>query len=166
MRYIKIENNSPVDYTIEQLFQDYPDAVIYKTSQMPNEQLLAQYNVYPLITEALPELQEDETAIESTPEFRHGEWHQTWRIRKLTESEIQEIIEGREHSLNTGNLDISNTAISIFAIKELQEKRYNICKTCDSFTALKTCSKCGCIMPLKVKLANSKCPLEKWESVL
>jgi hypothetical protein len=160
MRYIKLENNQPEDYTIEQLMIDYPNAVIYKNSQLPNEQMLAQYNVYPLITEALPELQEDETVSESTPEFRHGEWHQTWTVRKLTEQEINEMVELRAD--DDSSTTTPENSSEFIASKELQQQRYEICKTCDSFTMLKTCRECGCIMPLKVKIASVNCPLKKW----
>jgi hypothetical protein len=163
MRYIKLENNSPIDYTIEQLFAEYPDALIYKISQMPNEELLLNYNVYPLITEPVPQLTEDETVEESTPEFHDGEWHQTWRVRKLTEGEIGEIVESRTPIFSDANADDVNEAQAMFiATVELQEQRYEICKTCDSFTALKTCRECGCIMPLKIKINSASCPLEKW----
>jgi hypothetical protein len=169
MRYIKLENNQPVDYTIEQLLIDNPNAIIYKISQMPNEQLLAQYNVYPLITEPVPQLTEDETVEESTPEFRDGEWHQTWQVRKLTKDEISEIIESRTpifsdaNADGIANADGMNEGVGRFiATVELQEQRYEICKTCDSFTALKTCRECGCIMPLKIKINSASCPLEKW----
>jgi hypothetical protein len=160
MRYIKLENNQPENYTIEQLMIDYPNAIIYKISQLPDEQLLAQYNVYPLITEALPELQEDEAASESTPEFRDGEWHQTWTVRKLTEQEINEMV-----ALRAGADSFTDTPENLtefIASKDLQQQRYEICKTCDSFTMLKTCRECGCIMPLKVKIASVSCPLKKW----
>ena len=162
MRYIKVETNTPTDYLIEQLLIDYPDAVIYKKSQMPNEKLLAQYDVYPLITEPMPQLLEDETVEESTPEFRQGEWHQTWKIRKLSEEEIQEIIESRTSAVALDSIDTENEALGFFASKELQEQRYETCKGCDAFTALKTCRECGCIMPLKIKIADAACPLEKW----
>lgn len=92
MRYIKVENNTPIQYSLEQLFIDYPNAVIYKMSKMPNEKLLANYNVYPLITEPAPQVAPDETAEEGMPEFRDGEWHQTWATRQLTEQEKQTII--------------------------------------------------------------------------
>lgn len=101
MRYIKLKNNIPVNYSIEQLFVDYPDAQIYKRSKMPNEQMLANYNVYPLITTPMPDFNSDETAVESTPEFREDEWHQTWTVRKLTQKEkekIQKQIEDTEKS--------------------------------------------------------------------
>lgn len=96
MRYIKLENNVPVNYSIEQLFKDYPDAQIYKKTQMPNEQMLANYNVYPLITEPKPYCSEEQIADESTPEFRENEWHQTWIVRDLTEEERQNQIENTE----------------------------------------------------------------------
>lgn len=161
MRYIKVENNVPKDYTIEQLLIDYPDAVIYKRSQMPNEKLLANYNVYPLITEAIPTLNEDEKAEESIPEFQNGEWHQTWIVKKLTEDEINKIVESRIET-DIGLPNALGNSLGVLANEQLQTERYNICKTCDSLTTLKTCRECGCIMPLKVKLATARCPLEKW----
>lgn len=164
MRYIKVENNTSTDYSIEQLFIDHSTATIYKNTQMPNEQLLANYNVYPLVTEAPPQLNEDETATESTAEFRDGEWHQTWTVRKLTESEIQHIIDNRTSvvDLDSIDTDIEKETAGFFASTELQEQRYETCKGCDAFTALKTCRECGCIMPLKIKIAGAACPLDKW----
>lgn len=163
MRYIKLENGTPKDYTIEQLLIDCPNANIYNNGiKMPNEKLLAQYDVYPLITESMPQLNEDETVEESTPEFKQGEWHQTWKTRKLSEEEIQEIIESRESFLDLANVDIAEETTGFLATKELQEQRYEICKGCDSLTVLKTCKECGCIMPLKTKLSSAVCPLDKW----
>ncbi len=160
MRYIILENNQPVNYSIEQLLKDYPNAKIYKKSKMPNEQLLANYSVYPLITEATLDTKEDETVEESTPEFRNGEWHQTWRVRKLTQKEIDMIVESRQTDFNISTIDDNTT--DFFATTELQEQRYEICKSCDSFTALKTCRECGCIMPLKIKISDVSCPVGKW----
>jgi hypothetical protein len=162
MRYIKLENNQPVDYSIEQLFTEYPDAVIYKKAKMPNEELLANYSVYPLITESQPSLNEDETLEESTPEFRGGGWRQTWTVRKLTEEEIDKIIENRQADLNDPKSGTSDDVVRFFVSTEQQEQRYEICKSCDSFTALKTCRECGCIMPLKIKISDASCPVGKW----
>lgn len=42
-------------------------------------------------------------------------------------------------------------------------KRYDICKGCPEFIDLtKQCKQCGCVMPLKTKLAKAECPLKKW----
>jgi hypothetical protein len=40
IRYIKIKNNQPTNYSIDQLLVDYPSAIIYKVSQLPDEELL------------------------------------------------------------------------------------------------------------------------------
>lgn len=162
MRYIKLENNKPKNYSIEQLFIDIPDAIIYKNTQMPNEKLLANYDVYPLITTVFPDIKEDEIAEESTPEFRNGEWKQTWIVRKLTKEEIENRIANNSYNVIINENMITETQKSFLANKDIQESRYETCKTCEHFTALKTCSQCGCIMPLKVILFNATCPLDKW----
>lgn len=169
MRHIKVKDNQITNYSIEQLFIDYPDAIIYNGSQMPNEKLLANYDIYPLITEAKPQLAEDETAEEGVPEFIQGEWHQTWTIRKLIESEIQEIIDN-DTAESIGSTISPDAVVSstmqkftgLFANTELQEHRYKTCQSCIAFTSLKTCRECGCIMPLKIKLVAASCPLAKW----
>lgn len=162
MRYIKIENGIPVDYSIEQLLQDYPDAIIYKKSQMPSEKLLKNYNVFPLITEPSPPLKEDITVEESTPEFRQGEWHQTWAVRKLTKQEMARKIQDVARPLSQATTNNPTHLVTNLAKRDLQEQRYNICKTCDSFTSLKMCQECSCIIPLKIKLSKATCPLKKW----
>jgi hypothetical protein len=42
-------------------------------------------------------------------------------------------------------------------------RRYDICKACPELIDLtKQCKQCGCVMPLKTKLAKAECPLKKW----
>lgn len=43
-----------------------------------------------------------------------------------------------------------------------ENHRKEICKSCENFTSLNTCAKCGCIMPLKWKFEEVKCPIDKW----
>lgn len=164
MKYIKLENDTVVPYSIEQLFIDYPNAVIFKGAQMPSEELLKDYNVYPLITEPYPEIKEDEIAEESIPIYKENEWHQNWVVRKLSEEEIEKIIESRSIDYAIKDTETKNQA-SFLAEKDVQIYRYDICKSCPSLTTLKTCKECGCIMPLKVKLAQVSCPLNKWNKV-
>ena len=41
--------------------------------------------------------------------------------------------------------------------------RLNICKECNRYNKLmKICKECNCIVPLKVNLVNSECPIGKW----
>ncbi len=44
----------------------------------------------------------------------------------------------------------------------LAKKRYEICKQCDELSSLKFCNKCGCFMPLKVRIESVSCPVQKW----
>mgnify|MGYP006083763067 FL=1 len=160
LKYIKIENNQPINYTLEQLFIDFPNAIIYKKTKLPNEDLIKEFNVYPLITTQSPELQEDETAEEGIPVFKDNEWTQTWNIRKLTQEEVSDIIES--HLIEVEELETDAVFSAFFVNTEVREARYDICKACTSFTALKTCNECHCIMPLKTKLRDVVCPLGKW----
>jgi hypothetical protein len=147
-RYIKIENNEIMDYSIEQLLIDYPDAVIYYRTQMPNEKLLSIYNVYPLITEAKPHYEEDETVEEGTPVFENNEWHQTWNVRKLTQEEKLEIEEERK---------------KWFVDSDTASSRLEICETCDRYIKLtSTCKECMCFMKIKTTIKEVYCPLNKW----
>ena len=166
MRYIKLEDNKPVNYALDNLFGEKPDADIYKNSALPNEELLAQYNIYPLITTDPPQVNEDSIAEEGLPELKDGRWYQTWNIRKLSQQEIQEMMYERNKSYEDMRLSESQEmpegASSFFADSETQKNRYEICQGCPSFTLLKTCKECGCVMPLKIKLKEAFCPLDKW----
>lgn len=41
--------------------------------------------------------------------------------------------------------------------------RHNICLACSEYKAKsKQCAQCFCLVPLKVRMADSVCPLRKW----
>jgi hypothetical protein len=47
--------------------------------------------------------------------------------------------------------------------EKAQERRMSICKECPFFIKVTgQCSKCGCIMKAKTKLADAFCPIDKW----
>ncbi len=47
--------------------------------------------------------------------------------------------------------------------EDISAYRMSICNQCPELIDLtKQCKKCGCIMLLKVKLENAKCPIGKW----
>lgn len=55
---------------------------------------------------------------------------------------------------------------SEFVSKEVAQERYDICKACpELIKATKQCTKCGCFMKAKVKLAKAECPIHKWGQV-
>lgn len=50
-----------------------------------------------------------------------------------------------------------------FVEKQIAQSRYDMCKECNHFIKITTqCKVCGCFMKVKVKFADSKCPLDKW----
>lgn len=51
------------------------------------------------------------------------------------------------------------------ASEKQSNTRYEMCKACDNFTPLKTCTKCSCFMPVKVHLAQAECPIGKWNKI-
>lgn len=161
MRYIKVVDNTPIEYSIEQLLIDIPDAVIYKKTQKPNEKLLANYNVYPLITTEKPFVHDGETLVEGTPQFKDGEWQQTWSKRDRTQEEMDKII-SEETIIIDRAIDEDLDTVGFFVPREVSTQRYDICQSCDQLRAIKVCKLCNCIMPIKTRLSDAECPLEKW----
>jgi hypothetical protein len=56
--------------------------------------------------------------------------------------------------------------MKIWAIQQLAQARFDVCKGCDKLTTTFKCMECGCYMKLKVKLNNSTCPLNKWTELV
>jgi hypothetical protein len=53
----------------------------------------------------------------------------------------------------------------MFVTQPIAQARYDICKACEHFNnTLYICKQCGCLMKMKVKLENSSCPINKWQS--
>ena len=50
----------------------------------------------------------------------------------------------------------------LLASLDLQNERWAHCKTCEFLAKHNRCTKCGCIMHIKVKLEEAKCPAGKW----
>lgn len=48
------------------------------------------------------------------------------------------------------------------APQKVQEERRAICDPCGHRTPFDTCSLCGCVIALKIKPNNMKCPIDKW----
>lgn len=46
--------------------------------------------------------------------------------------------------------------------EEIYAERFNCCKSCDSFMYGSTCSVCGCVMQVRARLLDGKCPKKKW----
>ena len=51
----------------------------------------------------------------------------------------------------------------ISAIQEEREKRMKACLSCPWYMKeSKRCAKCGCVVPMKIYLADESCPIGKW----
>ena len=44
---------------------------------------------------------------------------------------------------------------------EEYKRRFNICKDCDRFEYGSTCMVCGCVMQVRARLSDGKCPYPK-----
>jgi hypothetical protein len=51
-----------------------------------------------------------------------------------------------------------------FKLADEQEhgRRWSICQVCDRLTDEKRCTRCGCFMEIKSRLAGMKCPDGRW----
>lgn len=75
-----------------------------------------------------------------------------------------EALKNKIQDKNTEGNAVSTLLGPIFVPEAVQKSRYEICLSCPHFqTLLKTCSICHCIMPLKTKLPNQRCPIKKWD---
>lgn len=59
----------------------------------------------------------------------------------------------------------SNINFNLKVSSEIRQERIHICNNCENLSKIKTCSQCGCFMPLKTWLKSSKCPIDKWLEV-
>lgn len=48
------------------------------------------------------------------------------------------------------------------ALGSLRKARWETCRSCPHLSAIDTCRKCGCYMPIKVDIEKARCPLGKW----
>ncbi len=53
---------------------------------------------------------------------------------------------------------------SFIASEEAIRFRMGMCENCTFKTAVNTCKKCGCVIPFKVRIKQSKCPMDYWSS--
>jgi ribosomal protein L32 len=57
-----------------------------------------------------------------------------------------------------------NIMVDNINLIDFSKKRMEICKSCKHFIKIgHICSKCGCLMDLKVKMASKACPIGKWQ---
>ncbi|MAH47975.1 hypothetical protein CMI37_19290 [Candidatus Pacearchaeota archaeon] len=69
-------------------------------------------------------------------------------------------------NLSKSLINTAKTAVTggkVIASTNLASQRMSICKACPWFVAKgQRCSKCGCVVPLKVYFEEEQCPIKKW----
>ncbi len=45
---------------------------------------------------------------------------------------------------------------------DLYEKRFKVCSECGRLLYGSTCGVCGCVMQVRARLADGKCPQKRW----
>ena len=45
---------------------------------------------------------------------------------------------------------------------KIYTERFSVCKACENFLYGSTCSVCGCVMQVRARLTDGRCPKKKW----
>lgn len=96
--HIKLTNGQPEIYTIGQLRRDNPQTSFPRN--IPDE-LLATYDVYPLVPTERPATDHTKNVVEDVADFVEGVWVQTWAVTDATPSEIEQRVLERAQSVRS-----------------------------------------------------------------
>jgi hypothetical protein len=92
--HIKLTNGTPTAYTIGQLRRDNPQVSFPKN--IPDSTLAA-YDVYPVTPADPPEHTATEVVEDAGYlQLADGTWKQAWRIRPMTEQELEQLAQQRD----------------------------------------------------------------------
>ena len=96
--HIKLTNGQPENYSIGQLRRDKPQVSFPKT--IPDE-VLADYDVYPLKPTDRLQVDHTKNVAEGTPAQQDGEWVQVWDVTDASEEEIAQRTAEKEASVRS-----------------------------------------------------------------
>lgn len=75
-------------------------------------------------------------------------------------------LEGEKLSKSSNSIDMRNTSPAIkrgmVYDADILKQRWDACSSCEFLTQSDKCTKCGCFMKVKHKLAMARCPIGKW----
>ena len=81
-------------------------------------------------------------------------------VRSLAVEEVNGYVENNDSiDMRTAPQSVKN---NIIHDEDVLKMRWDICLGCE-FLNNNKCSKCGCFMKVKHKLAMAKCPIDKWD---
>ena len=69
----------------------------------------------------------------------------------LSEDDIQKMID-----------EVTSMKGIRLADEDTYKARFDKCMECDSFMYDSTCAQCGCVMQVRARLSDGKCPKKKW----
>ena len=69
----------------------------------------------------------------------------------LSEDDIQKIVE-----------QVTSMKSVRLVSSDVYENRFDICQNCNDFMYGSTCGVCGCVMQVRARLSDGKCPKKKW----
>lgn len=65
-----------------------------------------------------------------------------------------------------GAVALAKANLGIGAVSDtVYSERRAICLSCDRYNGFGVCSECDCYLDAKVRIANQKCPIDKWQKV-
>jgi hypothetical protein len=69
----------------------------------------------------------------------------------LSEDDIQKMVE-----------QVTSMKSVRLVSSDVYENRFDICQNCDDFMYGSACGVCGCVMQVRARLSDAKCPKKKW----
>jgi len=81
----------------------------------------------------------------------------------IDKASMPSVMQMAKNLMSDGSKVISNAlqGNKTLASDAIREHRWSTCLSCEHLQENR-CSKCGCFMKVKVALATSKCPIDKW----
>jgi hypothetical protein len=90
--HIKLTDGQPQPYSVGQLRRDNPQVSFPSAI---SEALLADYDVYAVVSTERPVVDHTKRVSESLPVFIDGAWQQAWVVTDLTPGELAEVTESQ-----------------------------------------------------------------------
>lgn len=69
----------------------------------------------------------------------------------LSEEDIQKMVD-----------DVTSMKGIRLVSEEVYNERFEICTDCEMFVYGSTCNSCGCVMQVRARLCDGRCPKKKW----
>ena len=87
MAYCKVTNGQADYYTLGLLRREHPE--VNELDEITTE-VMAQYDVYPVIEDEQPEFDQDTECLEEQYDFVTQEWHKVWVVMEKSQEELAE----------------------------------------------------------------------------